>query len=554
MVLKEKTPPGSEKTRKRDNQTLKQKKMGRGPKEKINSWHDSLRIDKLNRINDMAGTGQGINRLEKVEAALQESQEFNTILLNNAPSQVVVINPDTSVKYVNPSWEELNGWTKDEIIGQKVPYPWMTEEQRAEPFATSFKENLTSSNGGKGEMPCQKKNGEIYWIALNWTPVKKDGQLQYLLANSIDITDRKRTEEAIHESEERFRRIFQEGPLGIALSGLDFKFHVMNKRFCEMFGYTEKELQSMSFRDISFLEDTKKDTPGLQKLTVGELAIYKTEKRYIKKNREVIWGSLTVSLLRDNAGKPQAFLAMVEDITEHKKMEEQLIRQEQLASVGQLSSGIAHEINNPLTSIITFSNLLLKQELHDDMKEDLEIINSEAQRASKIIKNLLTFARKRPQEKQLLNINESIEKALELRAYEQKVNNILVNVHLDSNLPQLLGNSSQLQQVFFNIIINAEFSMLEAHGKGILTITTEKVGNYVRASIADDGLGISQENMERLFTPFFTTKEVGKGTGLGLSICHGIITEHDGRIWAESELGKGARFFVELPIYKGSTL
>jgi signal transduction histidine kinase len=117
-----------------------------------------------------------------------------------------------------------------------------------------------------------------------------------------------------------------------------------------------------------------------------------------------------------------------------------------------------------------------------------------------------------------------------------------------SDLPQVMGNASQLQQVLFNIVINAEFFMLEAHQKGNLTITTERIGDFVRASFTDDGPGIPEEHMRNLFTPFFTTKEVGKGTGLGLSICHGIITEHGGRIYAESELGKGATFVVELPL------
>ena len=135
---------------------------------------------------------------------------------------------------------------------------------------------------------------------------------------------------------------------------------------------------------------------------------------------------------------------------------------------------------------------------------------------------------------------------LDLRAYEQKVNNIEVDTHFAANLPEIIANGSQLQQVFLNIVINAEQSMLEAHGKGILTVTTDQVGDIIRASFADDGLGITQENLGHLFDPFFTTKEVGKGTGLGLSICHGIITEHGGRIYAESELGKGATFVVEL--------
>jgi signal transduction histidine kinase len=137
---------------------------------------------------------------------------------------------------------------------------------------------------------------------------------------------------------------------------------------------------------------------------------------------------------------------------------------------------------------------------------------------------------------------------LELRAYEQNLESIIVDARLDSNLPEIMADYFQLQQVFLNIIINAEYFMKETHHKGKLTITTEKVGNKVKASFADDGPGIDNENLGHLFDPFFTTKEVGRGTGLGLSICHGIVAEHGGRIYVESELGKGATFIVELPI------
>jgi len=224
--------------------------------------------------------------------------------------------------------------------------------------------------------------------------------------------------------------------------------------------------------------------------------------------------------------------------------------QDRLASLGQLVSGIAHELNNPLTGVIGFSDMLLKRDLPDDVKEDLKVINDEAMRTARIVKNLLTFARKQPEGKTAVDIHENIRGVLNLRDHEQKVNNIRVITHFASDLPQVMGNSSQLQQVFFNIVINAEFFMLEAHQKGNLTITTERIGDFVRASFADDGPGISNENMKHLFIPFFTTKEVGKGTGLGLSICHGIITEHGGRIYAESEPGKGATFVVELPVSK----
>jgi signal transduction histidine kinase len=242
----------------------------------------------------------------------------------------------------------------------------------------------------------------------------------------------------------------------------------------------------------------------------------------------------------------------VQDARESRERElqqEQLILTDRLASIGQLASGIAHELNNPLTSVIGFSDLLLEKDIPADIKEDLEVINREAKRTAGVVRNLLTFARKHPTAKQLVNINNIIQTVLALGAYEQRINNIQVDTRFAPDLPKVMADGFQLQQVFLNIINNAEFFMIEAHGRGTLTVTTERVGDIIRASLADDDPGIPKENLEHyLFNPFFTTKEVGKGTGLGLSICHGIITAHGGRIYAESELGKGATFIVELPI------
>ena len=221
-----------------------------------------------------------------------------------------------------------------------------------------------------------------------------------------------------------------------------------------------------------------------------------------------------------------------------------------MASIGELSSGIAHELNNPLTSVIGFSQLLIEGDVPDDIKEDLSIVYSEAQRAASIVKNLLTFARKHTPVKQLSQINAVIEDVLRLRTYEQKVNNIEVEKHLATNLPEIMIDPFQMQQVFLNIIVNAEFAMLEAHNKGKLVITTEKSENIMRITFTDDGSGITKENLKHMFDPFFTTKEVGKGTGLGLSICHGIVTEHGGQIYARSGKGEGATFIIELPIIR----
>jgi len=221
---------------------------------------------------------------------------------------------------------------------------------------------------------------------------------------------------------------------------------------------------------------------------------------------------------------------------------------DRLASIGELAAGTAHELNNPLTSVIGFSRLLLEKDVSDDIRQDLGIICSEAERATEVIKQLLQFARKRTPAEQLNQINSVVEHVLRLRAYEQRAHNIEVRTDLAPALPEIMVDYFQMQQVLLNIIINAEQSMVEANERGTLTIATRRRNGGVVISVTDDGLGISQEHLGQIFDPFFTTKKAGKGTGLGLSICHRIVTEHSGQIYARSRPGEGATFHVELPI------
>jgi len=252
--------------------------------------------------------------------------------------------------------------------------------------------------------------------------------------------------------------------------------------------------------------------------------------------------------MRDSQDRQVGWLAILRDITQRKKMQEQLIAQDRLASIGELTSGIAHELNNPLANVIGFSELLLKRDLPADVKADVNVISGEAERAAKVVDGLLTFARTQHGDESPIDVNEIIEKTLELRAHDQRANNIRTITRFAPSLSEITGNDFQLRQVFLDIIINAESSMIGANGKGTLTIVTERAGDFIRVSFTDDGPGIPPQNLARLFDPFFTTKEVGKGTGLGLSICHGIVAEHGGRIWAESGPGEGATFSVELPV------
>ncbi len=248
------------------------------------------------------------------------------------------------------------------------------------------------------------------------------------------------------------------------------------------------------------------------------------------------------------SGGRRLILSVVRDITERRKMENQMVVTDRLASVGELASGIAHEINNPLTGVIGFAELLMEKQIPPDIRDDVEVIYREAMRCAEIVRNLLTFARQHPQLRELLDINMVIEKVLQLRAYEERTNNIGIIKRLSENLPQIPGDFFRLQQCFLNIIINAEYFMHQSHGGGTLTVTTELLDGNVRIDFTDDGPGIPPEILDRIFDPFFTTKEVGKGTGLGLSICHGLITGHGGKIRAENAPGGGASFIIELPL------
>ncbi len=227
-----------------------------------------------------------------------------------------------------------------------------------------------------------------------------------------------------------------------------------------------------------------------------------------------------------------------------------LLQSEKMALMGQVVAGIAHELNNPLTIVIGNVQLLMMREMNEKNLHSLTRVKDGAERASRIVKNLLTFARQAKPERKPADINAVLKKMIELRAYELKVSNIEVSTELAPDLPETMADTHQLQQVFLNLIVNAEHAMIAAHGKGLLRMSTRAEDGRILVFFSDDGPGIPRENLRRVFEPFFTTKAVGKGTGLGLSISQAIIGEHGGRIDVESTAGRGATFIIELPIQR----
>jgi signal transduction histidine kinase len=231
-----------------------------------------------------------------------------------------------------------------------------------------------------------------------------------------------------------------------------------------------------------------------------------------------------------------------------KTTQAQLIQSEKLSGIGEFVAGIAHELNNPLTSVMGFSELLAKADADPQHKRFLEMINKSAQRCHKIVQSLLSFARRRAPERKFSSINELVESTVEFLQYQLRTSNIEVTTRLDPHLPKAMLDPHQIQQVFLNIINNARQAIEGHHPKGAIQIGTEMCGDLVRITFQDNGPGIDEKNLTKVFDPFFTTKEVGKGTGLGLSLCYGIIKEHGGAITVRSRPGEGATFTIDLPL------
>jgi two-component system NtrC family sensor kinase len=480
-----------------------------------------------------------------MEEALKASEQNFRNLMDNSPMGLRIINTEGHILYSNQAFLDIFGYTNIDEIRTIA----LKERFTLEGLTAYFLQKERALRGDpipdKVEIDIVRKDGAIRRVQVFRKEVLWDGKTQYQTLYN-DITERKQAEEALRQSEEKYRQLVDNLSEGIWVIDKDSCTTFVNPSMTKMLGYKNDEMLGKPL--FSFIDErgVKLATQFLARRKEGIKEEHDFE--FMRKDGGRVYFSLETSPITDKDGNYIGAIVGVQDITGRIKMQEQLIMQDRLASIGQMASGIAHELNNPLTNVIGFSELLLGKDLAADVREDLTTINREAKRTANVVKGLLTFARKQGSEKALVDINGSVQGVLQLRSYEQRVNNIEVNARFAPDLPRILGNGGQLQQVFLNIIANAEQAMLEAHNGGSLTIITERVGDIIKASVADDGPGISQENMKKLFAPFFTTKEVGKGTGLGLSICHGIVSEHGGKIYAVSELGKGATFVVELPI------
>ncbi len=458
---------------------------------------------------------------------------------------------------VNEAYCSLIGYSHDELLNMVI-----TDIEAIEkPEETAKRiQKIRETGSDRFESCHRRKDGEIVDVEISVNYLQVDGERLFVFVR--DITERKRAEESLRASEARYRLLAENVRDVIFSTDMNLRFTYISPSAKYLVDRTAEEIMSMSFEQLL--------TPSSQKLALDVFAEEMAranvappdpgrsrtlEIKFIRRDGSLLWAELKMSFIREPDGRPIGILGVMRDIAERKKAEEERRGMEQkaqlasrLASVGELAAGIAHEINNPLTGVIGYAELLMYEDVPEHIKNDLKIIYEGGKRVADVVRGLLTFARQTRPERTVVDVNQIIEIVLRLRAYELETGNIKVTARLAPDIPVTVADAGQLQQVFLNLIINAEMEMRSAHRKGKLIIKTERIDNTIRVSFKDDGPGIAEENLERIFDPFFTTKGVGEGTGLGLSICHGIVNEHGGRIWAESQMGKGATFIVELPV------
>jgi two-component system NtrC family sensor kinase len=390
----------------------------------------------------------------------------------------------------------------------------------------------------EAEHSVRSKNGEIHTWLCSADIISINGE-GYMLAASTDITRQKEAEAKLQEHKKMIESILAATPEGVLV--IDGKGGILlaNKALQKIFRFNGRSLKNKTLTDIF----PREQFYDLHRAVKGREAEKKTlEFRYRVQEIEKIIGCVVVKMDGERT------LLTFSDISREREEEEKLYLTDRLASIGEMAAGLAHELNNPLTGILALSQMLMHGNLTSEHREDLECINTEAKRAAGIVKNVLLFARNKTGENSQCSVNEAVKTVLKLREFEERMTNITVVSNLEENLPPVPVDQWQMQQVFLNLISNAEAAIKEVNRPGIITIGTQQIGNHVNIVFSDNGCGINKQIMPRIFDPFFTTKEIGKGTGLGLSICYSIIVKHGGKIAVKSQVNEGTTFTIKIPV------
>ncbi len=511
------------------------------------------------------------SNLEKMVEArtteLKESREryrglsrfLNSILDSATEYAIIALDFYGRIIEFNKGAERVYGWKKEEVI-QKMNIGVTIPEEEVERGIQAEMSRRTRSEGlCEQEMIRVRKGGERFPAYTTITAIKDpDGRTTGFVEIDRDLTLRKHLERELRETKEFLENIMESSVDGIVTTDLKGNITYMNRAMEEILKYDRKELLGRHVSCI-YVRGIKEAREIMDVLRIAERA-GNHEMQMEDKNGDAVSIVTSLFLLRNEDGDLIGTAGIFKDITERKILEDKLkaaqvrlFEASKMRALGELVAGVAHELNNPLMASKTILYVILKKVPKNwEHRERLELIRECNERIEKIVDHLREFSRQTLPEFNLISINKPIENALMITGQQLINHNINVVKKLEDNLPTVMADINQLEQVFLNLISNARDAMEEISGDKILTIstfTTQEDGNrFVCASVKDTGAGIPEENLHKIMEPFFSTKPVGKGTGLGLSLCFGILETHGGRLDVESGVGKGSRFTVLIPV------
>jgi PAS domain S-box-containing protein len=397
------------------------------------------------------------------------------------------------------------------------------------------------------EITLRRKDGAL-GVFLDTSRAVWDagGKIVRYQGTLVDVTERREMERALRRQEEFQRYLLESFPDLILVIDLNGRYSFVSSRIQDLRGYKPENLLGKKVEDE---EDYSTELLGLYRDLVAGRKMFGTCD-YNARHRDGTWRNMRASAspLFDAENKLSGAIVSVRDVTLEKKLEQQIIQSERLAAMGQMIGGFAHELNNPLTSILGMSELLQEGEAPESVRKQMVVLQQQARRAAEIVQNLMYFSRPPAPGKSPIDLGELVQRTLHLHAYSLRKNNITVDFLKEASIPAVSGDAHQLMQVFLNLILNSEQAMREVRDRGTLRIRIEKNEKSVAVTFQDDGPGISPEILPNIFDPFYTTKRPGRGTGLGLSICKAILREHSGNVEAASGPGGGAVFTVTLPL------
>ena len=473
----------------------------------------------------------------------REKEQRFTQLFESLEEGVYISNPEGKLLEVNPALVSILGYdSKEDLLN--LPPEQLSVDARGEPVL-----GRTGSQSGRTrtrELRLKRKDGGVAVCVDTSTGVMEEGRLVRYQGTLVDVTDKRALERQLRRQEEFRQRLLESFPDLILVLDMKGQYTFVSARIGELLGYGPEQLIGKNVDDV---ENASPELASLYR-TVATGKSSRTSCEYGSLHRDGTWRTMLgmASPLLDAEGKPAGVIISVRDVTMEKKLEQQIIQSERLAAMGQMIGGFAHELNNPLTSILGMAELLQEGGVSEAAHKQITILHQQARRAAEIVQNLQYFARPPAPGRSQVNLNELVQRTVQMQAYPLRKSNITVDFLQEPAIPAVVADPNQLMQVFLNLLLNAEQAIRESREKGTIRVRIGRNPDSVWIVFQDDGPGIAPENLTHIFDPFFTTRRPGRGTGLGLSICKTVLREHGGNIEAASAPGGGAVFTITLPM------